>query len=144
MSENMFEIRNKESRRKQFIEENLDVADEIINTNPNVTMFKNEENIKEPENVDTSEIDNEETDKNEKTEFNFSLYKKEKIRKKSYSYYLEEAIDELVILIEQKTDMSKSEFINLILKSALSSNEGVQELAKTDDKVQNILEKLKK
>lgn len=144
MSENMFEIRNKESRRKQFIEENLDVADEIINTNPNVTMFKNEENIKEPENVDTSEIDNEETDKNEKTEFNFSLYKKEKIRKKSYSYYLEEAIDELAILIEQKTDMSKSEFINLILKSALLSNEGVQELAKTDDKVQNILEKLKK
>lgn len=144
MSENMFEVRNKESRRKQFIEENLDVADEIINTNPNVTMFKNEENIKEPENVDTSEIDNEETDKNEKTEFNFSLYKKEKIRKKSYSYYLEEAIDELAILIEQKTDMSKSEFINLILKSALLSNEGVQELAKTDDKVQNILEKLKK
>ena len=40
MSENMFEVRNKESRRKQFIEENLDVADEIINTNPNVTMFK--------------------------------------------------------------------------------------------------------
>ena len=86
MSENMFEVRNKESRRKQFIE-NLDVADEIINTNPNVTMFKNEENIKEPENVDTSEIDNEETDKNRKNRgFNFSLYKKEKIRKKVISY----------------------------------------------------------
>ena len=46
--------------------------------------------------------------------------------------------------MNKKTDMSKSEFINLILKSALLSNEGVQELAKTDDKVQNILEKTKK
>lgn len=145
MAENMFELRKKETRRKQFIEENLDVADEIINTNPNLNILKNEKII------ENEEIIEEETPvveiKEESptiTPFKLSLYKKEKISKDNYSYYLESAIDELAVLIGEKMNISKSEFINLILKSALLTNEDIQELSKIDEKVQNLLEKLKK
>lgn len=137
MTENMFEIRKKESRRKQFIEENLDVADEIINTAP---LFKNEEIIEDvpaEKEEDTQKADN-------IIPFKLSLYKKEKINKISCTYYLESAIDDLVSLIGEKTAISKSELVNLMLKSSLLSNEDIQELSKYDENIQNLLEKLKK
>ena len=46
MAENMFEIR-KNDRRKQIIEENLNVADQILATNPSMNILQNESEIDE-------------------------------------------------------------------------------------------------
>ncbi len=168
VKENMFDKRKNEDRRKQFIEENLDVADQVLTTNPNVSIVQNEENIKETplsvvvvseqstKNVEPSiilpEVKKESSDRMEEqpekqddksVPFKLSLLKKEKIKKDTYNYYLESSIDEMANILGNTMNISKSEVISLLLKSAILSNEDIQNLAESNDEVKNLLRKLK-
>ena len=151
----MFEIR-KNDRRRQIIEENLDVADQILSTNPSINILQNESEINESqEEVVVEEkaevIEQKEVQQEQPTEiednpiqFKLSLLKREKIKKDTYNYYLEDSIDELAGILSDKMEISKSEVVSLLLKSAILTNEDINGLAEADVEVKKLLEKLKK
>ena len=147
MAENMFEIRQND-RRRQIIEENLDVADQILVTNPNMNILQSENEIGEPQEevvIEQPEIKEEKpTEIEDSPVFKLSLLKKEKIKKNTFNYYLEDALDELAEILADKMGISKSEVVSLLLKSAILTNEDIQNLAKSDSKVEKLLEILKK
>lgn len=145
MAENMFEIRQND-RRRQIIEENLDVADQILATNPNMSQVENKiEESQEETVVEQPEIKEEKPVKQEDNPvFKLSLLKKEKIKKDTFNYYLEDALDDLAGILGNKMGISKSEVVSLLLKSAILTNEDIQGLAETDIEVKKLLEKLKK
>lgn len=142
MAENLFEIR-KNDRRKQIINENLDVADQILATNP---LFKNEEIINEE--IIESEP-KEETIKDAVEEVDklspISLYdfKKKDNDKDRYTYYLDSEIDKLLIIVYKKFEMkSKSVLANLLLGNAILTNEDITALSETDKDVKKYYSKL--
>lgn len=142
MAENLFEIR-KNDRRKQIINENLDVADQILATNP---LFKNEEIIEEetiesePE-EETIEDAVEEVDK--LAPINLSDFKKRENDKDRYTYYLDSEIDKLLIIVYKKFEMkSKSVLANLLLGNAILTNEDIIALSETDKDVKKYYYKL--
>ena len=143
----MFEIRQND-RRRQIIEENLDVADQILVTNPNMNILQSENEIGEPQEevvIEQPEIKEEKpTEIEDSPVFKLSLLKKEKIKKNTFNYYLEDALDELAEILADKMGISKSEVVSLLLKSAILTNEDIQNLAKSDSKVEKLLEILKK
>ena len=145
MAENMFEIRQND-RRRQIIEENLDVADQILATNPNMSQVENKiEESQEETVVEQPEIKEEKPVKQEDNPvFKLSLLKKEKIKKDTFNSYLEDALDDLAGILGNKMGISKSEVVSLLLKSAILTNEDIQGLAETDIEVKKLLEKLKK
>jgi len=145
MAENMFEIRQND-RRRQIIEENLDVADQILATNPNMSQVENKiEESQEETVVEQPEIKEEKPVEQENNPvFKLSLLKKEKIKKDTFNYYLEDALDDLAGILGNKMGISKSEVVSLLLKSAILTNEDIQGLAETDIEVKKLLEKLKK
>ena len=147
MAENMFEIRQSD-RRKKIIEENLDVADQILATNPSMNILQSENEIGEPQEevvIEQPEIKEEKpTELEDSPVFKLSLLKKEKIKKNTFNYYLEDALDELAEILADKMGISKSEVVSLLLKSAILTNEDIQNLAKSDSKVEKLLEILKK
>jgi len=155
MAENMFEIR-KNDRRKQIIEENLDVADQILSTNPNLNILQNESEIDElqEEVVDEEKLEVIEQKENQQeqlietedspVQFKLSLLKREKIKKDTYNYYLEDSIDDLAGILSNTMEISKSEVVSLLLKSAILTNEDIQGLAEINEEVKKLLEKLKK
>ena len=155
MAENMFEIR-KNDRRKQIIEENLDVADQILSTNPNLNILQNESEIDElqEEVVDKEKLEVIEQKENQQeqlietedspVQFKLSLLKREKIKKDTYNYYLEDSIDDLAGILSNTMEISKSEVVSLLLKSAILTNEDIQGLAEINEEVKKLLEKLKK
>ena len=130
----MFEIR-KNDRRKQIIEENLDVADQILSTNPNLNILQNESEIDElqEEVVDEEKLEVIEQKENQQeqlietedspVQFKLSLLKREKIKKDTYNYYLEDSIDDLAGILSNTMEISKSEVVSLLLKSAILTNE---------------------
>lgn len=142
MAENLFEIR-KNDRRKQIINENLDVADQILATNP---LFKNEEIIEEetiksePE-EETIEDAVEEVDK--LTPISLYDFKKKDNDKDRYTYYLDSEIDKLLIIVYKKFEMkSKSVLANLLLGNAILTNEDITALSETDKDVKKYYSKL--
>lgn len=142
MAENLFEIR-KNDRRKQIINENLDVADQILATNP---LFKNEEIIEEeiienePE-EETIEDTVEEVDK--LAPISLSDFKKKDNDKDRYTYYLDSEIDKLLIIVYKKFEMkSKSVLANLLLGNAILTNEDIIALSETDKDVKKYYSKL--
>lgn len=157
MSENMFEIR-KNDRRRQIIEENLAVADQIIATNPNTTILQNEKVFKDvvvekEEAEDTlpqeetippkEEIPTESEDTNNILPLNLLNYKKKESDKGRYTYYLDNEIDELLIAVADKFEMkSKSILANLLLGTTILLNENIQNLADNDEKIKESFEKL--
>lgn len=155
MAENMFEIR-KNDRRKQIIEENLDVADQILSTNPTMNILQNENEINklEEEIIVEEELEVNEHDENQQEQlvevedspiqFKLSLLKKEKIKKDTYNYYLEDSLDELAGILANIMDISKSEVISLLLKSAILTSEDIEDLAENNEEVKKIIDKLKK
>lgn len=147
MAENMFEIRQSD-RRKKIIEENLDVADQILATNPSMNILQSENEIGEPQEevvIEQPEIKEEKpTELEDSPVFKLSLLKKEKIKKNTFNYYLEDALDDLAGILGNKMGISKSEVVSLLLKSAILTNEDIQGLAETDIEVKKLLEKLKK
>ena len=145
MAENMFEIRQND-RRRQIIEENLDVADQILATNPNMSQVENKiEESQEETVVEQPEIKEEKpVEQEDNPVFKLSLLKKEKIKKDTFNYYLEDALDDLAGILGNKMGISKSEVVSLLLKSAILTNEDIQGLAETDIEVKKLLEKLKK
>jgi len=142
MAENLFEIR-KNDRRKQIINENIDVADQILSTNP---LFKNEEiveNKPEKEIVEdvVEEVEKEEIDK--LAQFSLSDFKKKDNDKNRYTYYLDSEIDKLLIIIYKKFEMkSKSVLANLLLGNAILTNEDIITLSETDKDVKKYYSKL--
>lgn len=151
MSENMFEIR-KIDRRKQIIEENLDVADKIIATNPNTTILQNEKIFEESE-MENEEIIEESIQQNDEIPtgnkdnniipINLLNYKKKESDKGRYTYYLDNEIDELLIAVSEKFEMkSKSILANLLLGATILSNENIQNLADNDEKIKQSFDKL--
>ena len=142
MTENLFEIR-KNDRRKQIINENIDVADQILSTNP---LFKNEEiveNKPEKEIVEdvVEEVEKEEIDK--LAQFSLSDFKKKDNDKNRYTYYLDSEIDKLLIIIYKKFEMkSKSVLANLLLGNAILTNEDIITLSETDKDVKKYYSKL--
>lgn len=155
MAENMFEIR-KNDRRKQIIEENLNVADQILATNPSMNILQNESEIdelqeevvdkKKVEIVEQKEIQQEQPIETEDSpvQFKLSLLKREKIKKNTFNYYLEDSIDDLAGILSNTMEISKSEVVSLLLKSAILTNEDIQGLAEINEEVKKLLEKLKK
>jgi hypothetical protein len=138
MAENLFEIR-KNDRRKQIIDDNIDVADQILATNP---LFKSEDIIediiKEKENSEDS------IEKSDKlTPINLSDFKKKEIDKGRYTYYLDAEIDKLLIIVSKKFEMkSKSILANLLLGTALLMNEDIQSLSENNKDVKKYYSKL--
>ena len=129
MAENLFEIR-KNDRRKQIINENIDVADQILSTNP---LFKNEEII---ENEPEEEID-------KLAPISLSDFKKKDNDKNRYTYYLDSEIDKLLIVVYKKFEMkSKSVLANLLLGNAILTNEDIIALSETDKDVKKYYSKL--
>lgn len=155
MAENMFDIR-KSDRRKQIIEENMDVADQILATNPFINTLPEESEIDELQEevileekvdiIEENEIPQRQPMEQENTpvQFKLSLLKSEKIKKDTYNYYLEDSLDKLSGILSIKMGISKSEVVSLLLKSAILTNEDIQGLADTEDEVKKLLEKLKK
>jgi hypothetical protein len=157
MAENMFDVR-KNDRRKQIIEENMDVANQYLATNPNAAILQNENDIEEIEDMEEKlteelikEIESAEVKVEQPIEqeskpatFKLSLLKKEKIKKDTYNYYIEDSLDEIVSILSVKMGISKSEVVSLLLKSAILTNDDIQNLSETDIEIKNILEKLKK
>ena len=152
MSENMFEIR-KSDRRKQIIEENLDVADKIIATNPNTTIIQNEKIFEEmkPENEEAveetipqkEEIPTENEEVNNIIPLNLLNYKKKEADKGRYTYYLDNEIDEVWVAVSEKLEIkSKSILANLLLGTTILLNENIQDLANDDEKIKQSFDKL--
>ncbi len=150
MSENMFETR-KSDRRRQIIEENLDVADKIIATNPNTTILQNEKIFEEikPENNEiieenTQPIEESPTESEDNIiPLNLLNYKKKESEKGRFTYYLDNEIDELLIAVSDKFEMkSKSILANLLLGTTILLNENIQNLADTDEKIKESFDKL--
>ena len=150
MSENMFESR-KNDRRRQIIEENLDVADKIIATNPNTTILQNEKIFEElkPENNEIIEENIQPTEEspteNEDNIIPLNLlnYKKKESDKGRYTYYLDNEIDELLIAVSDKFEMkSKSILANLLLGTTILLNENIQNLADNDENIKESFDKL--
>lgn len=127
MSENMFKKRKNEDRRKQFIEENKEVADKVLFS---ATSKNKEREIEDKENNETM------------AKKKISFFKKEKISKNNYNYYLEDKIDEFITILAELSDASKSELVNHFLKMAIIDNIEIQELAKEDKKIKKALENL--
>lgn len=150
--ENMFVKNKKEDRRRQFIEENMDVAEQVMSTSPTNILrnedqiLETEEKVEDQENIDNALPKNnaEEPKENNIIPFKIVPHPIEKIKKKGRNYYIEEAMDTLAIILSKKMGLSKSEFINLFLKSAVLTNADILEIAKNDEEIQNLLEKLKK
>jgi len=158
---NMFETRMNEDRRKQFIEENLDIADHVLAASPNINILQNENAIKEQpeeiqkeiasvvekvvESIEPLEITKEQSIEPEykSTPFKLSLLKREKTKKKTFNYYLEDSIDKMTDILSKAMNISKSEIISLLLKSAILSNEDIQGLAEENAEVKKLLVKLK-
>lgn len=138
MAENLFEIR-KNDRRKQIIDDNIDVADQILATNP---LFKSEDIIEDIiKEEETSEDSIEKSDK--LTPINLSDFKKKEIDKGRYTYYLDAEIDKLLIIVSKKFEMkSKSILANLLLGTALLMNEDIQSLSENNKDVKKYYSKL--
>lgn len=147
--ENMFEVRKNESRRKQFVEENLDVADKIINTNPSIKTFKTEENLEEKNNIEQSTeqviTENQEVilSKDNTNSLISMLLDEDGRTKDSFTYYLDKSINALAELIVSGNSRKKSKLINLLLKSAILSSEDIQQMATTNKDIQKCLDKIK-
>lgn len=148
MSENLFEIR-KNDRRMKIIEENLDVADQILSTNPNANILQSENMIEEsqPEEESVTEVEvsevfaPEESDK--LTPLNLSEFKKKDSGKNRYTYYLDDEVDKLLIAISNKFEMkSKSVLANFLLGSTLLMNEDIQLLIHNDKEIATHYKKL--
>lgn len=138
MAENLFEIR-KNDRRKQIIDDNIDIADQILATNP---LFKSEDIIEDIiKEEETSEDSIEKSDK--LTHINLSDFKKKEIDKGRYTYYLDAEIDKLLIIVSKKFEMkSKSILANLLLGTALLMNEDIQSLSENNKDVKKYYSKL--
>lgn len=137
MAENLFEIR-KNDRRKQIINENIDVADQILSTNP---LFKNEEIIENEPEEEIVEDTIEEIDK--LAPISLSDFKKKDNDKNRYTYYLDSEIDKLLIVVYKKFEMkSKSVLANLLLGNAILTNEDIIALSETDKDVKKYYSKL--
>ena len=67
-----------------------------------------------------------------------------KIKKNTFNYYLEDSIDDLAGILSNTMEISKSEVVSLLLKSAILTNEDIQGLAEINEEVKKLLEKLKK
>lgn len=147
--ENMFEMRKNESRRKQFVEENLDVADKIINTNPSIKPFKAEENlVEEKDNVEQTEQviteNQEELSQKENPNSLISILLDEDGRTKdSFTYYIDKSINTLTGLIVGDNSRKKSKLINLLLKSAILASEDIQQMATTNKDIKKYFDKIK-
>lgn len=148
--ENMFEVRKNENRRKQFVEENLDVADKIINTNSSIKTFKTEESLVEEKNnieQSTEQVvteNQEETLPKDNTNSLISMLLDEDGRTKdSFTYYLDKSINALAELIVSGNSRKKSKLMNLLLKSAILSSEDIKQMATTNNDIQKCLDKIK-
>lgn len=148
MAENMFEVR-KSDRRNQIIADNLDVADQIIATNPNSDIMQNEKVFKEvtvkeeiaP--IKEEEIPIESEEINNIVLPNLSDFKKKESDKGRYTYYLDNEIDELLIVVSKKFDMkSKSILANLLLGTTILLNENIQVLSENDREINESFMKL--
>ena len=142
MAENLFDIR-KNDRRKKIIDENLDVANQILATNP---LFKNEEAIENKPEEEIIEDVAEETDKEEIDKLapiSLSDFKKKENDKDRYTYYLDSEIDKLLIIVYKKFEMkSKSVLANLLLGNAILTNKDITALSETDKDVKKYYSKL--
>lgn len=148
MAENMFEIR-KNDRRKQIIAENLDVADQIIATNPNSDIIQDEKVFEEAPEKEEIVLEKEEEFSMESEEINDIVlpnlldFKKKESDKGRYTYYLDNEIDELLILVSKKFDMkSKSILANLLLGTTILLNENIQVLSENDREINESFMKL--
>jgi len=148
MSENMFDVR-KNNRRSQIIEDNLDVADKIISTNPNTTLLQNEAIFKDApleEDITANEeyelpVESEEI--NDVISLDLLNHKKKDSEKGKYTYYLDNEIDELLVAISHKYEMkSKSTLANLLLGTTLLLNENIQILSENDREINESFGKL--
>lgn len=147
--ENMFEIRKSEVRRKQFVEENSDIADKIINTNSSVELSKNEEEIVDknnsikqiqeystPEEIEISQKEN-------TTSLISTLLEEDGRTKDSFTYYLDKSINSLAASIVGNNNRKKSKLINLLLKSAILTNEDIKQMAIANKDIQKHLDNIK-
>jgi outer membrane biosynthesis protein TonB len=168
----MFKKNKAEERRQQIIDKNPSVADRILGKAP-LAETEEKKTEPKPEIEEKPKVEPAVTDKpkndskpvkdetpieeelKEKTEsaaepkaeetkpLKLSFFKKEKIAKRGQNYYIETAINDIIEILAVKTKTSRSEIANLFLKTFILTSEDLQELAKTDKDIQNILERLK-
>jgi hypothetical protein len=147
--ENMFDMRKNEERRLKFIEENSDVAEQIINTNPAITILKNEGKIPEESNDKEQLEESPEVEKQELTKENVNsllstILEEDGRTKDSFTYYIDKSIDGLIMaVVGNNNSRKKSKLVNLLLKSAILENDDIRQMAETNKDIQKNLDKLK-
>lgn len=151
--DNMFQKRLAEDRRKQFIEDNQEIAEKVLSTEAlsNETQEEkpvsekiNDEklvNIKNQEKPEISKIKKRAVDQsNKKT----NPFKQNNSRIGSpCSLYIETVINESLEKISEVTGISKSKVLNYLVKEAILNSEELSELAKTNKQIDKIIKDLK-
>lgn len=118
---NMFE-KAAEERRAKIIEENNYVADEILSTR----IIPIEEDVKEDNSIPNNSLKK-------------LLAAKDKPIKRQCSYYLDANIDDFFMRLGEIMEVSKSEIVNQLLRSAIIENPEIQEMAQINKRVNRIL-----